>query len=67
MIHVLFGEFGVCDGGWKSQWDLSSTTSQNNTVSSQATITTAVVYVHTAGHAGPPSRPDAALLIIHLH
>lgn len=25
----------VCDGGWESQWDPSSTTSQNNTLSGQ--------------------------------
>lgn len=55
------------DGGWESQWDSSSTTSQNNTLSRQPSITTAVVYVHTAGHAGPLSRPEAELLIIHLH
>ncbi len=54
----------VHDGGWESQWDPSFTASQNNT---QPSITTAVVYVHTAGHAGLLSRPDAELLIIHLH
>lgn len=43
--------------------DPSSTTTQNNTLSSQPSITIDVVYVHTAGLAGPLSRPDAELLI----